>query len=427
MPRVIYVIALENIFDNAIFENQVKKLLLRIQGNRERRVELTIVCFLPWFEVTRRGAYSNFRRYREQICRLRDELGDRGIGLELVRTPIPSAFFNMGPFLLAWLAVCAAPVLWYKIIRLRAQVVHCRYYYAAFLALAARRLIPRPMRVIFDVRTLLPEQGLVNRKWRPGGPVFRFWKTLERQMLKSADRVMSVSPAMTAHLERENPEAEVETIPNFVDLEFFRADDNLRSQKRRELGLDHRRVLVFSGTLGGRYPHTRIAECAETFFRLFGREGYLLVLTGSDEKRLAPLVEALENRGRERGSDWQAYRCPLDEVPRMLAAADWSLLVLADFLTSETFLPIKFAEYLALGLPILTHPANRELVRLIESNGVGEVLDREQPAETQRGRLLEELDTMRARCREVARERFNIDKFAGRYGSLYRELAAARE
>ena len=290
----------------------------------------------------------------------------------------------------------------------------------------ARRLIPWPVKVIFDVRTLLPEQGLVNRKWRSGGPVFRFWKALEHWMLNSADLVVSVSPAMTVHLEKENPKAAVETIPNFVDLEFFRPDSDLRAETRRRLGLDNRRVLVFSGTLGGRYPAERIAECAESFFRLFDSEGYLLVLTGSDEKRLAPLVEALGKCGLQRGNEWEAHRCAVDEMPQMLAAADWALLVLADFLTSETFLPIKFAEYLALGLPILTHPANSELVRLVENHGVGMVLDREQQAEALRSRLLENLEVMRTRCLEVVREQFDIDKFAGRYASLYRELAAAR-
>jgi len=209
MPRIIYLIALENILDNAIFENQVKKLLLRIQGSKDRRVELTIVCLLPWFELTRRGIYSNFRKYRDSIDRLRNELAGKGVGLEFVPTPIPSAFFNMGPILLAFLSLWAVPALWYKMFRLRAQVVHCRYYYAAFLALVARRLIPWPVKVIFDVRTLLPEQGLVNRKWRSGGPVFRFWKTLEHWMLNSADLVVSVSPAMTVHLKKENPKAAV--------------------------------------------------------------------------------------------------------------------------------------------------------------------------------------------------------------------------
>ncbi|MBN2288462.1 MAG: glycosyltransferase [Candidatus Glassbacteria bacterium] len=427
MPRVIYLVALENIFDNAIFENMVKKLLLRIQGDRERRVELTLVCLLPWFELTRRGPYSNFRRFRRQMVELRRELSSRGVGLEFVRTPVPSAFFDMGPVLLAWLACWAVPAVWWKIVRLRARVVHCRYYYAAFLALAARLLVPGPVRVIFDVRTLLPEQGLVNRKWREGGPAFRFWKALERWMLGRADKVVSVSPAMTARLEQESPGLSPETIPNFVDLEHFRADEELRRRVRRELGVEHRRVLVFSGTLGGRYPYGRMAECAELFFRMSGPEGYLMVLTGSDEKRLAPLVAELEHRGRRRGADWQAYHCKVEEVPGMLAAADWALLVLADFLTSETFLPIKFAEYLALGLPILTHPANRELARLVLGYRVGAVLDPDLPEGTLRSLLTDGPGAMRDRCRQAAREHFDLDRFASRYAALYRELAAGLE
>jgi glycosyltransferase involved in cell wall biosynthesis len=423
MPRVIYLIALENICENAIFESQVKKLLSRIQGDSERRVEMTIVSFLPWFELTRRGVYSNFSRYRDRINLLREELGNTGVRLEVVRTPVPSAFFNMGPVILAWLACWAVPVLWYKIFRLKAQVVHCRYYYSAFLALAARSMIPRPVRVIFDIRTLLPEQGLVNRKWRPGGPVFRFWKALERRMLESADLTVSVSPAMTGRLNREYPEVTVETIPNFVDLKHFYANKGLRDKARMELGLEQKQVLVFSGTLGGRYSYERIAWCAEIFFQMFGSEGYLLVLTASDEKRLAPLAEALESYGRRRAGHWEARRCEVSEIPGMLAAGDWSLLVLADFLTSETFLPIKFAEYLAMGLPILTHPANSELVRIIKGYGVGAVLDKDQPAEAQRISLTKNREDLSKRCQEAAREHFDIDKYAGRYAEIYRELS----
>ena len=64
MPRVIYLIALERVFNNAIFENQVKKLLLRVKREHGEGLELTLVVLLPWIELTRRGAYANFRRCR---------------------------------------------------------------------------------------------------------------------------------------------------------------------------------------------------------------------------------------------------------------------------------------------------------------------------------------------------------------------------
>ncbi|MEA1997537.1 MAG: hypothetical protein U9N45_07845, partial [Gemmatimonadota bacterium] len=92
------------------------------------------------------------------------------------------------------------------------------------------------------------------------------------------------------------------------------------------------------------------------------------------------------------------------------------------FLTSETFLPLKFGEYLALGLPVLTHPANRELVRLVESYGTGTALDENENPQALRARLEAGKEDMRARCIDTARRHFDLDLFAGRYAGIYREL-----
>ena len=89
------------------------------------------------------------------------------------------------------------------------------------------------------------------------------------------------------------------------------------------------RISTFCGdsgsTLGGRYSYERIAYCADVFFRMFGSEGFFLVLTSSDEKRLAPLAELLENYGLNRAAQWEARGCKVDEIPELLAAGDWGL------------------------------------------------------------------------------------------------------
>jgi glycosyltransferase involved in cell wall biosynthesis len=422
MPQVIYLIALENILDNAIFDNQIKKLLIRIRQDSGRAGNLTLVCLLPWIEVTRRGVYSNFTRSRARLEDLRLELESLGIELVVRRAFVPGAFFYMGPLRLAWFTLTSLPALVSLIVSRRVEVVHCRYYYAAFLALCARRLPGLKFKVIFDVRTLLPEQGVVNGHWSLGGTAFRCWKRIERRMFAAADRVVSVSPAMTERIVAENPGLAVETIPNFVDLELFRPDPQVRERKRAELGLDNRRVLVFSGTLGGRYPGERIAESVRVFFSLFGQESFFLLLSSSDEKRIAPLAAALDSQGLKSGADWRCLSLPSAEVPACLNAADWSLLVLADFLTSETFLPLKFGEYLALGLPILTHPANRALAGLAGSLGVGAALDPQVPPGELKDRLLSDESSMRSRCLETARGDFSLERFARRYAGIYGDL-----
>lgn len=421
MPRVLYLIALENVLENAIFENQVRRMLAAVREKGGTRITLAVI--LPWFELTRRGAYSNFSRHREALERLKAGLSGQGIELALLRGFIPTAFFNMGTLLLRWFFLTSLPEFVRLARQVRPDVVHCRYYYATFLALGARRLLRAGWRVIFDIRTLLPEQGIVNGRWTGESRAFRAWKGIERRMLRRADRVVSVSPAMTARLEQENPGLKVETIPNFVDLELFRPDPEAREKARRELGLGNQRVLVFSGTLGGRYPADRIAECVRVFFGVFGRDSFFLLLSPSDDKRIAPLDATLTAAGLHRGLDWECLSVESSEVPKKLNAADWSLLALADFLTSETFLPLKFSEYLALGLPILSHPANAELVRLTREMGVGEALDDSRGAQDLRVRLENAHTVMRDNCLRAAREGFGLRHFAGRYARIYDEQA----
>ena len=93
MPRVIYLIALERVFNNAIFENQVKKLLLRVKREHGESLELTLVVLLPWIELTGRGVYSNFRRYKNELDSLKQELAGQNIELVIRRAFMPSAFF----------------------------------------------------------------------------------------------------------------------------------------------------------------------------------------------------------------------------------------------------------------------------------------------------------------------------------------------
>ncbi|HLA40089.1 MAG TPA: glycosyltransferase [Candidatus Glassbacteria bacterium] len=420
MQRAIYLVALENVFGNAIFENQVKKLLLRLKKLRGADLELTLLVLLPWIELTRRGFYSNFKRHRSDIRALKEELAEGGVEFVCARTLFPSAFFNMKLPGLLWFSLAAVPVVAWQLARKKIPLLHCRYYYAAFAARAAAKLAGRRVKVIFDVRTLLPEQGIVNRVWAADSFTFRLWKAVESRLVRRCAATVSVSPAMTARLAAEYPGLAPVTIPNFVDRELFRPDKEMRESRRREFGLEKRKVLVYSGTLGGRYPAERMAGCAGEFFRAFGPDSFFLVLTSSDDKRTAPLAEQLEKLGLVPGRHWRTLGCASEEVAGYLSAADWALLVLGDFLTSETFLPLKFGEYLAAGLPILTHPGCRALAGLIESYGVGAVIG----PETSGDELTAGREQMSRRCLEVAEREYDLDICSGRYARLYQELAA---
>jgi glycosyltransferase involved in cell wall biosynthesis len=430
MVRILYLISLENILGNPIFNNQVRSMQAAIQRENPGEFKLTVLCLLPWLEITRRGIYSNFRRHADAIRLLKTELAREGLELVVAPALLPSAVFNrIGGFLLGWFVISSLPGTWWIAKRRRAKIIHCRYYYSAALANWLIKLLPGGVKVIFDVRSLLPEQGVVNGLWSATSDRFRFWKRTERKLLSGSDLTVAVSEAMAGSLRGEEQAAKLEMIPNFADLNAFRPEPQTRSRVRRELGIEQRSVLVFAGTLGGRYPADRVAEAVERFFSAMGSDSFFLLLSPSDEKRCAPLVERLEKLGRNDKDNWLKLNAAATDVPRYLAAADWSLLVLAGFISSpgaaprdEYVFPIKFAEYLAMGLPLLTRPENPSIAELVRGYDVGAVLDEDiDPAQ-----LGETLRSSHARwqqnCLRTARENFAMERFADRYAQIYREL-----
>ncbi len=422
--RIMYLIALERVFDNAIFDNQVKKLLLKIKGDHGRDLELTLLVLLPWIELTRRGIYSNFWRYKNELKSLQRELSDKSIRLILVRTPFPSAFFQMKLLGLVWFSLIAMPIVWYWIFVKEVQVIHCRYYYATLAALLARRLFQRQIKVIFDVRTLLPELGVEDGAWMKDSMAFRFWKRIEDWMMRHADKVISVSLGMTAWIRERYPGANVEMLPNFVDLDEFYPHNIIRRVKRVELGLGGKTVLVYSGTIGNRHSPVRMVQCVQAFFKIFGEDSFFLILTTTDRKRLQPLINKLKACRFEEGKEWRTLNVSPYEMPDYLNVADLSLMTFAEIPTSETLLPVKFAEYLAVGLPVLTHLYDTGTTRTVNHYGVGMGLDVYTAPEEIKKTLQENKNQMRKRCLEVAKKEFSLERFAQRYYEIYKELVA---
>jgi len=176
----------------------------------------------------------------------------------------------------------------------------------------------------------------------------RLTRTLERRILRGADRVFIVSAGLRRFARALGVRDErVEVLPNGVDLERFHPGRD-GSSVRRALGWDESFVVGFAGTLKA-WHGTEIL--VDAFARLHAaRPRARLLLVGH-----GPMRKSLEKRLARAGLSGVAHftgEVTHEAVADHLAAAD---VLVAPYTPSERFYfsPLKLYEYMALGKPVV--------------------------------------------------------------------------
>jgi glycosyltransferase involved in cell wall biosynthesis len=214
------------------------------------------------------------------------------------------------------------------------------------------------------------------------------------------------------------PDTPIEVIPCCVDLARFSVDARARAAARAALGAGDRMVLVYAGTLGSWY-------CEEEMARLFAavrrrRPSLFAVYSRAPTERLRA---ALAHQGVADADVAVRPTAPAD-MPAALAAADAAISFARPWFSKIASSPVKVAEYLACGVPVVLNRGIGDQDDLFTSAAVidaGELGadDLERAAER-----VCALGPVADEARRVARARFALDEIGvARYCRLYERLA----
>ncbi len=424
--HIVYLTAIEDIVRSPLIRSQVIAVL-KAMAARRPGYRFTLVALYP---------LANWLRFRAELVPLRAELADAGIALHVLPILFLTRYFYIPQAWLPlyWLQAFLAAA-WVRI-RLRPATIHCRSYPAALVGRWVKRLCGA--RLIFDARALYPEEGITRRE--SGKTLllneadFAAWKLIEAELIASADAIVAVSQPMADLLAAEYPAAAARlsvastctATPTRAELEAWRGD------VRRQLGLDDQLTLTY---VGGWFDR----DSTIGLFRVLCEAlpaapwHFLLLVTAPDPQALADLVR------RDLGPDTActAIHVPQREVVRYLAGADLAALPIWKAVRAEaderhsrverTILSVKFAEYLAAGLPVLTSRRAGAAADIVRDQDLGFVYDeasREQLV-TWLSRWQEARADFSARAWRYAHEYFDLDSLARRYLDLYARLLDA--
>jgi glycosyltransferase involved in cell wall biosynthesis len=233
--------------------------------------------------------------------------------------------------------------------------IYIRGFWAAFPIVLASPI--RRLAYVYDVRGDIIDES--KARGRKGYRLFLIHK-LEAFALRRAVNVTCVTKKLAAIVQaRAGLKTLPEVIPSCIDLTEFSFSPEQRFARRAELGYtDEDIVLVYSG---GMAHYQMLAEMLALWRGLLClKKIKFLLLLNSDPASLERSVGNLDDFGPR----MKVMNLPRSDVFKTLTAGDIGFLLREDRPLNATASPVKFAEYLAAGLAVVSSP------------GVGDLSDR---------------------------------------------------
>ncbi|MGM0376067.1 MAG: glycosyl transferase [Bacteroidota bacterium] len=274
------------------------------------------------------------------------------------------------------------------------------------------------MKLFFRYRLVYDMRGdRVNEVEVQGTPKWRiaFYSRIQKYCINSGDLVLTVS----RKFERLPPGKYHIPKFNFFDARLFYYHADEAEQMRRELGLEDRFVLVYSGT----DKYYQMVPGMVAFFARFLSycpDAFLMINTPVP----SPVFAEELRRQQVPESAYGMFQPGQENLNRYQMVADMALLLRQDLPLNHRAFPTKFSEYLGSGLPVLVSPYVPSIAEMVAENELGVIWDLHEPMETLFPRIQEFRNnhSARLRCASFAREHLSWQANSSRVASILKSM-----
>jgi glycosyltransferase involved in cell wall biosynthesis len=333
--KIFYISLIEDPINNGIIKSQVINVL---------KAAVVAGHAVSFFSSPSRVFFS--RHDTNEISDFQNDLKSGGI--KFYCTPIPivsNACIRtiLIPFLIAY----ELPIIIFRILKEKPDIIHCRSYPASLLGLIAKIFTRK--KLIFDMRGVYPEEGnFLFPSWHKRSINFRAWKKLEKLLLLFSDKIIVVSNEFKHHVncitKNSIPPEKISTVicgtPQVLSSTDF----------SREAGLPIK--IVYSGTIDG---WTSPELLAEIYNKIIIKNPTLQLHLNIYTNTPADKIKTAFDGACIPSHRYSVASLKSKDVPSKLAENDLSLLVRENSIVNNVSFPVKISEYIAAGTPILTN------------------------------------------------------------------------
>ncbi len=297
------------------------------------------------------------------------------------------------------------------------QIVHCRSYLTSLIGLHAKH--KWGVKFIFDMRGFWADERVEGGLWNLENPVYKltykFFKRKERQFLREADHIISLTHNAKKELQSWNiGAAPIAVIPTCVDLDLFdpskiKKEDQI--QLRTKLGIgENEFVLLYLGSWGTWYLTERMLKFFSVLKKQTPEAKFLIVSSNNIDLNDHPFRSSIVIANAQRHL-----------VPLYISLASASVFFINPSFSKKASSATKMAEIMAMNVPVITNPGWGDAVEIVSEAG-GTLYNDEKEINPMK---YEQLVKTRAYCREKLSLETGIDKYQTVYDDLVNSLKHA--
>lgn len=296
------------------------------------------------------------------------------------------------------------------------DIVHTRSLIPSVMALTALMFTTRKVKFIYDNRGVLIEEEIYRGNLKKNGIITIALKLFELKIMRKADAMVVVSQKFKEYIgetyTRYIPDIVEKTVAITNGTDISNLPENISQHKQ-----ENKISVVYSGSaMKWQYlPGIKkfVAECRKNF-----KEIEINILT-YDYDQFYDLLKDIDGFGEK----IILQTLESHQVKEKLMESNFAIMIRERNVVNRVATPVKFAEYLSAGLPILLTKGIGDTEEIIRKNKVGVVVDEDKMQEgiASMTNLLKDPDVYQ-RCVETVKNELNLEDTINLYKELYANL-----
>jgi glycosyltransferase involved in cell wall biosynthesis len=283
-------------------------------------------------------------------------------------------------------------------------------------------------KTIFDMRGFWANERAEGGIWNLKNPIYSnlFSKMLRREknLLLSSHAVVTLTHAAKNYIIHSFSgvnASKISVIPCSVDMNLFNpsAVSHIRNELVSKWNLQNKKILCYAGSLGTWYLLHEMMEFFSVLQKKYPQFVFLLLTRDTHYN-----ISELEQKYNLNPGSVIIHAASRKEMPAALSLANAGLFFIRPTFSKKGSSPTKLAEFLAMGIPVISNKGIGDMDQQFAENNIGYLLNQFHHSNYQQAvnNFDSLLNTEKSSIINFAKNHYNLNQAINSYEQIYKEL-----